>query len=147
MKIKNHEIIFAVIVAFAIILLSSYSTYFSKKDGNVAKSANPEDFIKLTSLEVEKLIKDGAPVLGNTEAKVAVVEFADFQCPYCGKYFKEIFPEIKKQYIDTGKIKFIYTNFAFLGEESINAARGAKCAQEQNKFWEYHDYLYKNQKG
>jgi protein-disulfide isomerase len=76
-----------------------------------------------------------------------MVEFADFQCPFCGKYFTEISPEIKKKYVDTGKVRFVYMNFAFLGEESMNAAEAARCALDQNKFWEYHDHLYKNQRG
>lgn len=147
MKIKNNELIFAVVFFIFIIFLSLYSTFFSKKDENVAKLVNPEDVVTLTSEEIEKLIKNGAPVLGNMDAKVTVVEFADFQCPYCEEYFKEVFPEIKKTYIDTGKIKFIYMNSVFMGEESMFAAEGAKCAKEQNKFWEYHDRLYENQQG
>lgn len=89
----------------------------------------------------------GVPVLGDNNAKVTIVEFADFQCPFCGQWHKEIFPQLKKEYIDTGKARFIFMDFAFLGEESSKAAEAARCAQDQGKFWEYHDELLANQKG
>lgn len=85
------------------------------------------------------------PVLGNPNAKLTVVEFADYQCPFCEKFFKDTFPQIKKDYVDTGKVKFVFKNLAFLGKESTDAANAAECAKEQNKFWEYHDYLFTHQ--
>lgn len=92
-------------------------------------------------------IPESAPMLGGKEAKVTLVEFADYQCPFCGIFHKETFPELKRDYIDSGKVRFYYQDFAFLGEESVLAAEAAKCSGEQNKYWEYHDYLYSNQKG
>lgn len=86
-------------------------------------------------------------VLGNPQAKVTLVEFADFQCPFCEKYFHETFPQIKEKYAKTGKVKFIFRNFAFLGEESFRAAEAARCAGDQGRFWDYHDYLYDHQRG
>jgi protein-disulfide isomerase len=86
-------------------------------------------------------------VLGDVNVPVTVIEYSDFQCPFCGKFFKEIESVLREKYIKTGKVKFIYRNFAFLGQESLWAATAARCAGEQNKFWEYHDYLYSNQKG
>jgi protein-disulfide isomerase len=85
------------------------------------------------------------PVLGNKNAKVTVVEFADFQCPFCEKWFTDVYPSIKKDYIDTGKVKFAFRDYAFLGQESTFAAEAAQCANEQGKFWEWHDYLYTHQ--
>lgn len=86
-------------------------------------------------------------VLGEQNAPVTVVEYGDFQCPFCGKFFKDTEPVLRENYIKTGKIKFIYRDFAFLGQESLWAANAARCAGEQGKFWEYHDYLYNNQSG
>ncbi len=85
------------------------------------------------------------PFLGNKDAKVTVIEFADFRCPFCEQLFKEVEPSLKKDYIDTGKVKFAFRQYAFLGPASTVAANAAECANEQNKFWEFHDYLYKNQ--
>lgn len=85
------------------------------------------------------------PVLGNKNAKVTVVEFADFQCPFCEKLFTDVYPSLKKDFIDTGKIKFAFRDYAFLGQESTFAAEAARCANDQGKFWDFHDYLYTHQ--
>ncbi|PIR79879.1 MAG: hypothetical protein COU25_03050 [Candidatus Levybacteria bacterium CG10_big_fil_rev_8_21_14_0_10_35_13] len=87
------------------------------------------------------------PVLGNKDAKVTIIEFADFQCPFCKRLFDETISQLKKEYVDTGKVKLYYRHFAFLGEESNWAAEASECANEQGKFWGFHDYLYTNQGG
>lgn len=87
------------------------------------------------------------PVLGKENAKVTVIEFADFQCPFCEKWFTESAGNLIKDYVNTGKVRFAYRHFAFLGEESNWAAEASNCANDQGKFWQYHDYLFKNQKG
>lgn len=86
-------------------------------------------------------------VLGNINASVAIIEYADFQCPFCGKFFKETKKTLLDNYIAEGKISFAYRDFAFLGNESIRTAEAARCAGDQGKFWEYHDYLYTHQNG
>lgn len=92
-------------------------------------------------------LKDGAPMMGSADAPVTVVEYADYQCPFCEKFFTEVAPQLKTNYIDTGKVKFYFQDFAFLGQESNDAAEAAKCAGDQNKYWEFHDYLYNHQTG
>lgn len=84
-------------------------------------------------------------VKGNDKAKVTIVEFGDFQCPFCEKFFKDTEPQIIKDYVDLGKAKFAFRQYAFLGQESTWAAEASECANEQGKFWEYHDYLYSHQ--
>ncbi|OGI82037.1 hypothetical protein A3I95_01195 [Candidatus Nomurabacteria bacterium RIFCSPLOWO2_02_FULL_44_12] len=86
-------------------------------------------------------------MMGNANAKVVLIEYADFQCPFCGRFFTDTEGVLREKYINTGKIKFVYRDFAFLGPESIGAAEAARCAGEQGKFWEYHDYLYTHQNG
>lgn len=85
------------------------------------------------------------PIQGNKDAKVTVVEFADFRCPFCERFFTDTTSKLMKDYVATGKIKFAFRQYAFLGPASTTAANAAECANEQGKFWEYHDYLYKNQ--
>ena len=92
-------------------------------------------------------VPDGAPRLGSADAQVTVVEFADFQCPFCSRFQQLVYPQLKAEYVDTGKASFVYQDFAFLGEESKLSGQAAKCASEQGKFWEYHDYLFSHQKG
>jgi protein-disulfide isomerase len=91
-------------------------------------------------------LADNTPFLGNADAKVVMVEYADFQCPFCRDFHNTIFPQLKSKFIDTGKIKFVFLNFAFLGDESTRAVEAAKCSADQGKFWEYHNMLYDNQK-
>lgn len=94
---------------------------------------------------LKKLTAGTFPAKGNKDAKVTIVEFADFRCPFCEKFFSDTEPQILKDYVDTGKAKFIFRNYAFLGPASVVAANAAECANEQGKFWDMYDYLYKNQ--
>lgn len=87
------------------------------------------------------------PVLGDASAPVLIVEWADFQCPFCGRLHSEVFSPVREQYIQEGKVRWAYRDFAFLGQESVDAAMAARCANEQGKFWAYHDHLFENQAG
>ncbi len=83
--------------------------------------------------------------LGNPNAKVAIVLYEDFQCPFCDKFFKESEKNIIDTYVKDGTVLFVYRDFAFLGPESVRAAEAARCAEDQGKFWQYHDYLFNHQ--
>jgi protein-disulfide isomerase len=93
---------------------------------------------------VKKALELGSrdAVLGNANAPITLVEYGDYQCPFCTKFFTESQPQIQKDYIDTGKVKMIFRNFNFLGPESEAAAEAAECSVDQNKFWAYHNALY-----
>ncbi len=84
-------------------------------------------------------------VLGEAGAPITIIEFGDYQCPFCGRFFSQTEPQIREDYIKTGKAKLVYKDLAFLGQESIDAALAANCAGEQNKFWEYHDLLFETE--
>jgi protein-disulfide isomerase len=84
---------------------------------------------------------------GDQNAPVTLIEFSDFQCPYCGKFATETAQQIYDQYVKTGKLRFGYIHFTFLGEESQWAAEASECANDQNAFWQYHDYLFSHQSG
>jgi protein-disulfide isomerase len=87
------------------------------------------------------LAKDG-PTKGSGNAPVTLIEFSDFQCSFCRKFWKQTLPSLEKQYTETGKVKFVYRHFAILGKHSMAAAQAAECAGEQGKFWPYHDTLF-----
>lgn len=83
---------------------------------------------------------------GNKEAKVTIVEFSDFECPYCGRYATETFPQIDKGYIQTGKVRYVFHHYPLPFHQSAQkAAEATECAGEQGKFWEAHDKLFGNQ--
>lgn len=84
---------------------------------------------------------------GATNAKVTIVEFSDFQCPFCERFYTDSYQQIKKDYLDTGKsVQFIFANFPLSFHPNAQpAANAAACAEEQGKFWDYHDKLFTNQ--
>jgi protein-disulfide isomerase len=89
--------------------------------------------------------REGNPLLGNPSAPITLVEFGDFQCPNCGRFARVTEPQIKEAYIDTGKINMVFRHFPVIGPDSVTAAMASQCADEQGKFWEFHDALYNNQ--
>lgn len=89
---------------------------------------------------------DNAPTKGSDNAPVTMLEFSDFQCPYCGSFVTGTLPQIEEKYINTGKVKLAFRNFPLsFHKYAEKAAEAASCANSQGKFWEYHDKLYANQ--
>ncbi len=90
-------------------------------------------------------------VLGDPNAPVTIIEFGDYQCPFCGRFFSQTEPQIIENYIKTGKAKMVYKDLIIIdgfiagGQESTNSAMAANCAGEQGKFWEYHDLLFETE--
>ena len=83
-------------------------------------------------------------------AKVSLItleEFADFQCSHCMQFALGIGKQLKEDFVETGKIRFVFRHFPFIGPESFRAAEATECAADQNKFWEYHDTVFENWKG
>jgi len=86
---------------------------------------------------------DDDPVKGDPNAPVTVVEYSDFQCPFCKRFYQQTLPQLEKNYIETGKVKFVYKDFPLdsIHPNARPAHIAAECADEQGKFWEYHDLL------
>jgi protein-disulfide isomerase len=74
-----------------------------------------------------------------------MVEYGDFQCPYCGRFAREVEPKLVEKYVEDGTLRMEWRDFPYLGQESVDAALAARAAQEQGRFWEYHGLLYENQ--
>jgi protein-disulfide isomerase len=86
------------------------------------------------------------PLLGNQDAPVTIVEFSDFQCPFCRSFYEDTYIQLKKDYIDTGKVKISYRHLPLDFHPSAQiTAEAAECANEQGKFWEFHDLVYEKQ--
>jgi len=88
---------------------------------------------------------NGSPILGSESAPVTIVEFGDYQCPFCQKWNLQTKPLIEQNYIDSGKVRLIYIDFPIIGPDSLKAHASSYCADEQGLYWQYHDHLYKNQ--
>ena len=96
------------------------------------------------TLTSEKLIKNGSPIMGNIDAPITILEWGDYQCTYCYKFHQNTLNIINEEFIKTGKVKIIFKDFPLNGPDSKLAAEASYCAQDQQKYWEYHDELYKN---
>jgi len=93
------------------------------------------------------LFSGGSPLLGSPDAPITMIEFGDYQCTNCNRYFKNTEHTILKNYVETGKLNIIFIDFAFIGPDSRSAAQAAHCANDQGKYWEYHDETYSNWNG
>jgi protein-disulfide isomerase len=108
---------------------------------------SPDSFVVGNSLDKHLSLdpKSGSPILGSPSAPVTIVEFGDYQCPFCQKWNVQTKPTIVKNLIETGKANLIYVDLAIIGPDSIKAHAGSYCADEQGLYWQYHDYVYANQ--
>ncbi|MFA6585809.1 MAG: thioredoxin domain-containing protein [Candidatus Paceibacterota bacterium] len=159
-KVESKKLSIPMAIIIAGFLIAGAVYFSSDKTLNIPTNNNGLAITTLAPVSKEDR------VLGNKNAKITLIVYADFQCPYCGavsgllkpnspaiQYLKKIDPtwipfmsEVNN-YIKNGDVKFVYRDWAFLGAESVKSAEAARCAGDQNKFWEYHDYLYSHQNG
>jgi protein-disulfide isomerase len=98
--------------------------------------------------KVYPISAQGQPSIGDSNAPVKLVEFGDFKCYHCKEFHDQIFPQLKKDFIDTGKVEMYFINYAFVGEDSKIAAAAGKSVFKQNQaaFWKFYDAVYSHQK-
>jgi len=139
--IKRTTLILTIslVVVFAIGLVGgiALSGYLSNTDS----SPQPK-----TGGRIQVSLDDDA-ILGDANAKVVVVEFSDFQCPFCRRFYTQTLSQLKEEYVSTGKIKFVYRDFPLssIHPAAEKSAEASECAEEQGKFWEYHDKIFMEQ--
>lgn len=98
-----------------------------------------------SALPTADVSADDDAVLGDPNAPVTIIEFSDYQCPFCQRFWSESLPLIKKNYIETGKAKLVYRDFPLgFHQYAQKAAEAAECAGDQGKYWEMHDTLFAN---
>ena len=151
-KARLWQFFALIIIIASILLFSKGSGILPGITGSVVSGAAKDDMQEQPSQELQEperihVSEDDDPVLGYENAPITMVSFEDYQCPFCGMAFQQTFPLIKKEYIDTGKVKYVYRDFPLISihPEALPAAEAAECAHEQDKFWEYHNYLFQNQ--
>ena len=132
----------------------AFKTLIDKELAKVPDSKNSLSLVRqafaqetVPSLAPKTSIENGhLPANGNTTAKVTIVEFSDFECPFCRRYFTETYPQLKKEYIDTGKVVMYYRHYPLPFHPLAQPfAVASECANEQGKFWEYHDKIFQSQ--
>ncbi|MFN7088363.1 MAG: DsbA family protein [Candidatus Paceibacteria bacterium] len=136
------SILFSAILISSAILYSNYGKPSGTKKNILPQNVSESPASKLDEFDVGEL-----PPLGDPNAPITIIEFGDYQCPFCKKFWHDAEPKIISEYVNTGKARLYWRDLAFLGEESIWAAEAAWCARDQGKFWEYHNILFENQRG
>lgn len=112
----------------------------------LAKSQQQQVPAAPTKPEILKIKGGAIYVLGKSDAPLTLVEFTDYQCPFCARFETTTFPEIKKKFIDTGKVRFIMRDFPLeFHPFALKAAQSVRCAGDQGKYWEMRDVLFRNQ--
>lgn len=89
--------------------------------------------------------QDDPLAMGKKDAPVVLVEYSDFQCPFCGRFARETKPKLIQKYVRSGTLRIEWRDFPYLGEESKLAARAGRAAANQGKFWKFHDAMYADQ--
>jgi len=121
----------------------------NSSSGNVANGNVPGQQVLNQPQGPVKVSVDNDAVLGDKNAPVTMIEFSDYECPFCKRHFTDVYPKIKKEYIDTGKLKLVFRDFiAVQGHNPLATleAMAAECAREQGgdgAYFKYHDELFK----
>ena len=141
-------------------------TYFSNLNSDVITKSDLDNAISKLESKIEsvqqapsqapsqplqpvKISLDDDPIRGDPNAPITIVEFSDFQCPFCARFHTQTLPAILEEYIDAGKVNLVYRDFPLesIHPNALPAAVAAECANEQGKYWEYHDMLFETQNG
>ena len=163
-KISVKKSMFSALV-ISVILVSLIAVFFagsytSLKSDEITKSELNEAISKLEAkiLKNQQVTEqpnvqpisvsiDDDPIKGDQNAPITIIEFSDFQCPFCARFQIQTLPLILEQYVETGKVKFVYRDFPIQNSHpnAMPAAAASECAHEQDKYWGYHDMLSENQ--
>jgi protein-disulfide isomerase len=128
--INNHKIL----LTFMLIVIGFFVFMLLKEPS----SSQPTDSNPFKTVETTNQMSRG-----NKNAKVSIIQYSDFLCPSCSYFSTQIMPTIESSYIATDKVKFEFRPMAFIADGSLQSGMGGFCAIDQNKFWQYHDAIYK----
>lgn len=157
-RIGLTQIMIAMLVVASFLIGSLYTKvqYLEKNGGNkvaaqaaqpVAAGNNVPQAVPTEDTSPKKVSVDDDPMLGDSNAKVTMIDFSDYECPFCKRYFDETFSQVKKEYIDTGKIKYVYRDLPLSFHQNAHKeAQAAECAREQGGdevYFKYHDEIFK----
>ncbi len=135
--LRSPRTLLALLVAVAIVV-AALLVVLSQLGGPGASSAEGVG-------ELYSGIPQNGTTLGEDNAPVTLYLYEDFQCPFCGQFDREMFPDLIDDYVRDGKVRVVSETMAFLGPDSVTAARAALAAGEQNRYWPYHTLLFENQ--
>ncbi|MFC1797149.1 DsbA family protein [Pseudomonadota bacterium] len=153
---------------FAGLLLFSLSAWSASTKEEIIELKAQVTEMQKDLAEIKKLLKEGArapaakaagfrpqtisigdsPIKGKVDAPITVVEYSDYQCPFCARNYRDVLPKLQEEYIDTGKLRFVMREYPLssIHRDATNASIAALCAGDQGKYWEMHDQMFENQK-
>ncbi len=149
-----------IIALVAVVAVAAFfaGLYFSNLDTNQVTKSDLDDAISRIeskignnlpspTLQPIKISLDDDPIRGNPDAPITIVEFSDYQCPVCARFYAQTLPLLLEEYIDEGKVNLVYRDFPVqrIHPNALSAAAAAECADDQGKYWEYHDTLFEKQ--
>ncbi len=146
--LDNDVLVFKRSYVYAILLpltflLGLASGYLFWGRDNASPTPNPTSVVEATVQTTPQRYDvpvDDDPFIGPEDAPVVIIEFSDFNCGFCRKWYQESLQPILEQYPD--QIRFVYRDYPLLSESSLTAAQAAQCANEQDAFWEFHNALF-----
>jgi protein-disulfide isomerase len=143
-SVSNSILLGSIIIAGSIALSGNFGSSNTTPKA-VMGNTNPQGQAQDTGTPVSVKIRRDAPSLG--AGKVTIIEFSDFQCPFCQSFYNGAYKQIKAKYIDTGKVKLVFMHFPLAFHANAQkSGEASECANRQGKFWEYHDLLFKYSK-
>ena len=142
---NKRLVVSVVFVILVIIVAVSFSSY----QANLLEMHDKTKYLEKIAAKQSPLVnlENGSPVLGSESAPVTIIEFGDYQCEACYHWFHNTRDTLIDNYIDTGKATLVFVDLPFLGRDSPKAAQASYCAEDQEKYWEYHTMLYTFQDG
>ena len=148
MLIHGPSLVIGAVIASVSIMISFLAFNAISDESELLIKPIPSDQELFSSnLIPSSLMANGSPILGDPNAPITLIEFGDYQCHFCNVHFHNTEHSLLENYIETGKVKMIFKDFTIIGPDSVKAANGAHCANDQGKFWQYHDILYNNWTG
>lgn len=146
---KNIWKITTVVLAIIIIALLIQNVKYKKlAEGTDTVPTEERDGTEQPTTLIDMAISDADNMKGDENAPITIIEYSDFQCPYCKRFYEQTFSSIETNYVDTGKVKVVFRHFPLSFHQNAEiAAEAAECAGEQDKFWEMHDILFESGSG
>ncbi len=153
-----------IVALVAVVAIAAFfaGSYFSNLDSDIVTKSDLENAISRLESKIGntqqaspqapqpvKISIDDDPIRGDPNAPITIVEFSDFQCPFCARFHLQTLPLIIEEYIEEGKVNLVYRDFPIqsIHPNALPAAVAAECANEQGRYWEYHDMLFEKQNG
>lgn len=160
--IKKSTFTSLVVVLVILIAIASFfaGSYITNLDSDKLTKSYLNDVISKLESKIESNVKspnqpdskpmkisiDDDPMKGNPDAKITIIEFSDYECPFCGRFYANTLPLIEENYINTGLVNFVYRDFPIqsIHDNALPAALATECADDQGDFWPYHNMIFDN---